>query len=264
MAQVKLGVGAYQERFMQDWEYCLGHFDVLELQDFIMPDHLEDPVIINDYLGMLSGFDGEVTLHGPYLNLVPTSIDNKVKEVAELRYLQAVEAAEKLGAHQLVIHSFYDTTTGYSKYDALWLEGNMLFWDAFLPKIKGSGVTILLENVHDRIPDTFVKLIKNLDSSQISTCIDIGHCNCLTDIKPGEWIRRVGGHYFHINDNNGTSDGHLELGKGNIDFHHVTAELSALPVAYLIGEMWNSFAAQFESLKKLKELIDTHKYTKMQ
>jgi len=55
---------------------------------------------------MLSGYNGEVTLHGPYLNLVPTSIDKRVREVAEYRYLQAVDAAVKLGARQLVIHSF--------------------------------------------------------------------------------------------------------------------------------------------------------------
>lgn len=255
MARVKLGTGAYKERFLQDWDYCLETFDVLELQDFIMPDNLDNPEIIDEYLGMLSDFNGEVTLHGPYLNLVPTSIDNKVKDVAELRYLQAVEAAGKLGACQLVIHSFYDTTTGYSGYDDLWLEENVLFWDGFLQKIRGNGVTILLENVHDRIPATFAKLMERLDSSQISTCIDVGHCNCLTDIKPGDWIRRVGGHYFHINDNNGASDGHLEPGKGNIDFYHVTEELAGLPVVYLIGEMWNGFAAQFESLKKLQEMI---------
>ncbi|HHV35725.1 MAG TPA: sugar phosphate isomerase/epimerase [Syntrophomonadaceae bacterium] len=255
MAQVKLGTGAYQERFLQDWNYCLEHFDVVELQDFIMPDNLDNPKIIDEYLGMLSGFTGEVTLHGPYLNLVPTSIDNKVKEVAELRYLQAVEAANKLGAHKLVIHSFYDTTTGYSKYDDLWLEGNVLFWDAFLQKIKGSGVTILLENVHDKIPDTFVKMLELLDSSQISTCIDIGHCSCLSKYKPGEWVRRAGGQYFHINDNDGASDGHLLPGKGNIDFHHVIEELAKLPVVYLIGEVWDGFASQFESLTKLQEMI---------
>lgn len=257
MTQVKLGTGAYKERFLQDWDYCLKHFDVLELQDFIMPDNLDNSEIIDEYLGMLSGFNGEITLHGPYLNLAPTSIDNKVKEVAELRYLQAVEAANKFGADQLVIHSFYDTTTGYSKYDGLWLEGNALFWDAFLPKVKGSGVTILLENVHDRIPDTFAKLQELLDSSQISTCVDIGHGSCLSKYKPGEWVKKAGGHYFHINDNNGTSDGHLLPGEGKIDFHHVTEELAKLPVVYLIGEMWNSFAAQFESLNKLQEMINT-------
>jgi hypothetical protein len=131
---VKLGTGAYKERFLQDWDYCLKHFDVLELQDFIMPDNLDNSEIIDEYLGMLSGFNGEITLHGPYLNLAPTSIDNKVKEVAELRYLQAVEAANKFGADQLVIHSFYDTTTGYSKYDELWLQGNRQ-----LPHPSGNG-----------------------------------------------------------------------------------------------------------------------------
>jgi hypothetical protein len=95
MTQVKLGIGTYKERFLEDWDFCLRSFDVLELQDFIMPDNLESKEIIDQYQGMLSDFSGEVTLHGPYLNLVPTSIDKKVKDVAEYRYLQAVDAAMK-------------------------------------------------------------------------------------------------------------------------------------------------------------------------
>lgn len=256
MAQVKLGIGTYKERFLEDWDFCLRSFDVLELQDFIMPDNLGDEELVEQYQGMLSDFSGEVTLHGPYLNLVPTSIDKKVKEVAEFRYLQAVDAAVKLGADQIVIHSFYDTTTGYADYDQLWLDGNVLFWNAFLPKIKGSGVTILLENVYDKTSVTFAKLMECLDSSQISTCIDIGHCNCMAKSKPDEWIKTVGGHYFHINDNDGTRDGHLVPGKGNIDFHRVTTELAALPIVYLIAEMWDGFAAQFEGLQNLREMIN--------
>jgi sugar phosphate isomerase/epimerase len=257
MTQVKLGIGAYKERFLEDWDFCLNNFDVLELQDFIMPDQLDNPEIIDEYLEMLSGFEGEVTLHGPYLNLVPTSIDKRVRGVAEYRYQQAVDAAVKLGAHQLVIHSFYDTTTGYEKYDELWLEENVLFWESFLPEINDSGVTILLENVYDKLPDTFAKLLEVFDSSQISTCVDIGHCNCMSRNKPEQWIRRVKGHYFHINDNDGSKDGHLVPGKADIDFYNVTEELAGLPLVYLIGEMWDNFAVQFESLQKLREMICT-------
>ncbi|HHY41202.1 MAG TPA: sugar phosphate isomerase/epimerase [Syntrophaceticus sp.] len=257
MTQVKLGIGAYKERFLENWDFCLENFDVLELQDFIMPDHLDNPKIIDEYLGMLSGFEGEVTLHGPYLNLVPTSIDKRVREVAEYRYLQAVDAAVKLGARQLVIHSFYDTTTGYSKYDEFWFKENVRFWSAFLPKIKDSGVTILLENVYDKLSDTFAKCLEAIDSHQISSCVDIGHCNCMSTNKPEQWISRVKGHYFHINDNDGTRDGHLLPGKGNIDFHHISKELAGLQSVYLIGEMWDSFAVQFESLQKLQEMICT-------
>lgn len=256
MAQVKLGIGAYKERFIEDWDFCLRSFDVLEVQDFIMPDNLESKEIIDQYQGMLSDFSGEVTLHGPYLNLVPTSIDKKVKDVAEYRYLQAVDAAMKLGANKLVIHSFYDTNTGYAQYDDLWLDGNILFWNAFLQKIKGSGVTILLENVYDKTPVTFAKLMEYLDSSQISSCIDIGHCNCMANSKPDEWIKRVRGHYFHINDNDGTRDGHLVPGKGNIDFHRITEELADLSLVHLIAEMWEGFVVQFEGLQRLREMIN--------
>ncbi|MFY9271572.1 MAG: sugar phosphate isomerase/epimerase family protein [Thermacetogeniaceae bacterium] len=255
MTLVKLGIGAYKERFLENWDFCLNNFDVLELQDFIMPDQLDNPKIIDEYLGMLSGFKGEVTVHGPYLNLVPTSIDKKVRGVAEYRYLQAVDAAVKLGARQLVIHSFYDTTTGYAKYDELWFEENVRFWNAFLPKIMDSGVTILLENVYDKLPDTFAKCLEVVDSPHFSSCVDIGHCNCMSSYKPELWISRVKGHYFHINDNDGTRDGHLVPGKGDIDFYHVSKELAGLQLVYLIGEMWDGFADQFESLQKLREMI---------
>lgn len=259
MTLVKIGIGAYKERFLEDWDFCLENFDVLELQDFIMPDHLDDPKLIDEYLEMLSGFRGEVTLHGPYLNLVPTSIDHRVRGVAEYRYLQAVDAAVKLGARQLVIHSFYDTTTGYAKYDDFWFEENVRFWDGFLPKIKDSGVTILLENVYDKLPNTFAKCLEAIDSPQLSSCVDIGHSNCMSSFKPEQWISRVKGHYFHINDNDGTRDGHLVPGKGNIDFHRVAKELADLQSVYLIGEMWDGFAVQFESLQKLRDLIVAQK-----
>ena len=59
MTLVKLGIGAYQERFLENRDFCLNNFDVLELQDFIMPDQLDNPKLIDEYLGMLSGFEGE-------------------------------------------------------------------------------------------------------------------------------------------------------------------------------------------------------------
>ncbi|MGB9792868.1 MAG: sugar phosphate isomerase/epimerase family protein, partial [Thermacetogeniaceae bacterium] len=174
---IKLGAGAYRERFQKEWDFCVSHFDVLELQDFIMPENLENPAVIDGYRAMLKDFSGEVTVHGPYINLVPTSIDKKIREVAELRYLQGVEAAEKLGARKMVIHSFYDLKSGYSGYDEFWLEENLKFWSRFLEKIEGSGITILLENCYDQQPEVFGRLISGIGSLLFGSCLDLGHCN---------------------------------------------------------------------------------------
>lgn len=256
---MRLGVGAYREKFMENWDFCVTHFDVLELQDFVMPDNLENPAVIAEYREMLKGFSGEITIHGPYINLVPTSIDRRVKEVAELRYLQGVEAAEKLGARKMVIHSFYDTKSGYSAYDDFWLEENLKFWSVFLEKVRGSGVTVLLENCYDRQPETFARLLSGLDSPYFSSCLDLGHCNCLSPCNPVEWVSRVKGYYFHISDNDGKSDSHGLPGMGNIDFGGIVRELAASPEIYLIGEAHSGFEVQFQMLCELRKMIaDSH------
>lgn len=255
MGCIKLGTGSYKERLTKSLDYCLSHFDVLELQDFIMPDNLENPALIKEYRVMLAGFEGEITLHGPYLNLAPTSIDKLVKVVAERRYLQGVEAAQKIGAQHLVVHSFYDTTTGYQGYDRMWLDDNVKFWTAFLDKIRGSGVTILLENVYDRNPETFAELIAIINSPHFRSCIDLGHANCLSDYHPCRWIERVGGYYLHISDNNGRNDGHLGIGCGNIDYLRISRELASYPELYLISEVNDEFEKQFQGLQWLKKMI---------
>ncbi len=252
---VRLGVGAYKERFLENWDYCVAHFDVLELQDFIMPDNLENPVLIKEYRGMLEGFSGEVTIHGPYLNLVPTSIDRRVKEVAEFRYLQGVAAATKLGAKKMVIHSFYDRTSGYAGYDDFWLEENMKFWSGFLEKIRGSGVTVLLENCHDQQPETFARLLSGLGSPYFGSCLDLGHCNCLSPFKPVEWVGKVKGYYFHVTDNDGVNDSHYPPGMGNIDFGEIARELARFSDIYLIGEARSGFEIQFHHLSELLSMI---------
>lgn len=260
---MKLGTGTYKEKFLEDLDFCLTNFDVLELQDFIMPDILENPKIIKDYQKMLDGFPGEITLHGPYLNLVPTSIDKKIKAVAELRYLQAIEAAQKIGAKKIVIHSFYDKNSGYSGYNDLWLEENLMFWPGFIEKIKNGGVTILFENVYDLKPETFAKLIASVNSPLFATCIDIGHCNCLSHFKAEIWIQKVRGYYFHISDNDGVNDNHWIPGKGNIDFDRISHELASFQEIYLISEAVADFQSQFESLKSLKENIESRRACKV-
>lgn len=256
---LRLGIGSYKEKFLENWDYCVTYFDVLELQDFIMPDNLENPGIIENYKKMLDGFPGEITVHGPYLNLVPTSIDKRVKEVAKFRYLQGVAAAEKLAAKKIVIHSFYDRSSGYSGYDDLWLEENIKFWAGFLEKISGSGVTVLLENCYDQKPETFAKLLSDLGNPYFSSCLDLGHCNCLSPFKPVEWVSKVKGYYFHVTDNDGISDNHCPLGMGNIDFGEIAGELAALSDIYLVGEARGEFEAQYDALKELRDRIESRK-----
>lgn len=252
---VKIGVGAYKERFLQEWDFCRTHFQVLELQDFIMPDNLDNRRLADDYRALLNGYNGEITLHGPYLNLVPTSLDKKVQEVAAFRYRQGVDLAQEMGATKLVIHSYYDPRPGYTGYEHDWLEDMAAFWTDFLENIDGSGVSILLENCYDRHPASFAGLVARLNHPCFSTCLDIGHCNCFSPSKPEVWMAGNSGYYFHLSDNDGADDRHLVIGQGNIDLERIAAQLTGRSGIYLIGEANAPLEEQFGSLNQLQDMI---------
>ncbi len=252
---MKLGIGSYKELFLNNLDFCLKHLDVLELQDFVMPSNLENTSIIQDYKRILADFAGEITLHGPYINLVPTSLDYRVRAVAELRYLQAVAIAGEIGASKMVVHSYYDQKSGYSGYDEAWLRDNLEFWSGFLKKIQCSGIAIMFENCHDQRPATFARLISELNTPYFTSCLDVGHCHCLSAIKPEAWIAAIKGRYFHITDNDGIDDSHLVAGQGSIDFENVSRALAACQEIYLISEAQADFELQLNVLNRLKGMI---------
>lgn len=253
----QLGIGTYKEPLQENLDSALALFDVLELQDFVMPDNLENPGLLREYRGMLNGFGGEITIHGPYLNLVPTSLDKRVSAVAALRYMQAVDIASQMEANKVIIHSYYDPRPGFAGYENMWLEDNIAFWSAFLDKCRGSRVCILLENLHDPEPGVFTKLIAALDTPLFSTCLDIGHCHCFSRSRPEDWIALNPGSYYHITDNDGLNDLHLPIGRGTVNLAGIAARLSGRPKTCLISEASASWDVQLQALRHLKELMAT-------
>ena len=61
------------------------------------------------------------SLHGPYLDLVPGSMDDAVDALARRRVGRALEACEELGVGRIVFHSGW-TRPIYP--DGLWIENN--------------------------------------------------------------------------------------------------------------------------------------------
>ena len=83
----------------------------LELQDFFRAEALE-----GDWRGvadrvkqLLDGFKGRLGIHGPFWGFKIDSHDPLVRKAVATRLLQALEAAEYVGASQMVVHSPYTT-----------------------------------------------------------------------------------------------------------------------------------------------------------
>ena len=90
----------------------------IEVQAFYDPDLIQrEPDIITTYRDNISKIEPK-SLHGPFADLCPGSIDSMVRDVAKNRCEMALEFAQELDATHLVLHHGY--VPGTSGFDG-WL-----------------------------------------------------------------------------------------------------------------------------------------------
>ena len=148
---------------------------------------------------------------------------------------RSIEAAAALGARYLVVHPIWQDEDGSAiRSKAKFLRVNAEAIRQWLPKAEACGVVLLSENIlweASKDPRIIAELVKAVDSDWFGWCFDVGHAHCC-GFGP-EILRKcaVAPMSVHIQDNDGSSDGHLIPGDGTIDF---AAFLKALnDVGYL-------------------------------
>lgn len=195
-------------------KYSLG----FEYNDFYMPAVLDDD---QEMQRLVRGYQSAklpeyCTLHGAFFDVIPFSVDERIKEVAFLRIEQSIKAAEQIGAKAVVFHTNYNPFLNSEAYIKSWIEQNTGFWSSILE--KHAGMNIYLENMFDRTPDIMESLSEVLCRYEnYGVCLDYAHA-ALSDVKPEIWAERLGQFvkHVHVNDNDLVSDLHLAWGDGRI------------------------------------------------
>ena len=78
-----------------------------------------------------------------------------------------------------------------------------------------------------------VELLSLLEGTSLGICFDIGHAHTNRNID--DFVKHVQRFAnVHIHDNDGTSDQHLTIGEGKIDFDHVLSAMSSYRRRYVI------------------------------
>jgi len=231
----------------------------LELQDFISTDLLlgDWKAAVAQAKTSLEGFEGRLGIHGPFINVPITANDPEIGPIVTRRYLTALEAAEALGATQMVIHSPFTTWDANnfgmhppdSKSD--WSRaGKMADVRAVMgPVVKRAediGLTLVIENVEDKDPIDRKDLAESFGSDAVKLSIDTGHAHYAhgsTGAPPVDYFVRHAGAmlgHVHLQDADGHADRHWAPGRGNIHWHSVFAALAVLPVKpHLVLELRN-------------------------
>ena len=196
-------------------EYSLG----FEFNDFYSPAVLDNEEekqrILREYAcAELPSFR---TVHGAFFDVIPFSLDPKIREIAALRIEQSIQAARAIGAKAVVFHTNYNPQLNAPAYIELWLRQNTAFWSGILQ--NNPDISIYLENMFDASPDILEKLSESLDRyPNYGICLDFAHAT-LSSTLPETWAKKLGRFvkHIHINDNDLKSDLHLAWGDAKID-----------------------------------------------
>ena len=169
----------------------------------------------------------EVSIHGPFMDLSPGGVDQRIKAVTRDRVLKTLELAHFLNPKMIVFHPGYERW----KFDGnvkLWLESSLETWRPLVKEAEEMGLTLAVENVFEESPDSIRSLLEEVHSPHFRFCFDTGHHHVFGRTPLPIWIETLGGFLseVHLHDNHKEMDEHLPVGEGGFDFGQFFALLS--------------------------------------
>ncbi|HKL49023.1 MAG TPA: sugar phosphate isomerase/epimerase family protein [Desulfuromonadales bacterium] len=173
------------------------------------------------------------TVHAPYNDLNPGSLEPLVVQATAERFLDTLECANHLGAHLVVVHPGYDPWR-YGFHEELWLEKASQFWPPILKRAADLHLSVALENVFDRHPRPLLDLLQEFSAPGLGFCLDVGHYQLFRSTTLEDWVERMAPFlmHLHLHDNFGERDDHLPISQGLFDFAHLFSlleDLEAVP-----------------------------------
>jgi sugar phosphate isomerase/epimerase len=161
------------------------------------------------------------TIHAPFRDMSPGSVDTKVRQITLERYLHVIQIAKDLQPRCMVIHPGFDDMHDDESEKTRWLANSLNTWETMLA--HAGNFTFCVENVFQTNPETILTLLRALDTPQVGHCFDTGHFNLFARCTLDEWFDKLGAYIreVHLHDNHGERDDHLAVGEGQIDFDHI-------------------------------------------
>lgn len=160
-----------------------------------------------------------ITLHGPFWDLSPGSVDPFVRQITRLRLQQFFDLLTLFRPVQVVCHTGYDPRH-YRSYRKAYLERSLSIWEPLVEQAERLRIPLLLENVWEHDPEFHRELFERIPSPWFGFCLDVGHQHSFSATPLSEWLEVLVDFLkeIHLHDNDGSYDDHLPVGKGTIDF----------------------------------------------
>lgn len=218
----------------------------VEVMAFAFPDVLDADwrTTLKQYKEYLAPVTGDITLHGPFMDMVSGSPDARINAVCIARYSHAIRIASQLGAKQVVFHANFIGSLHNTFYREGWHARNVEFWKPVAEYAEQHEITILLENMWEFDPTIIADLLYDVDHPSLKTCLDVGHAHLFSSEQYTfeYWLRTMQPWLveIHMNNNNGVIDEHhgFDWKNGVLNYHEIIPMIRSInPDVDLVLEM---------------------------
>jgi sugar phosphate isomerase/epimerase len=239
MTPLKIGACLTPSEIKDHRDWLFGADRDLELQGFSrhvdLTTEFEDRIA--DAKAALDGFTGRIGIHGPYEGLDMDNKDPELRPLITARFLKALEAADQVGARQMVLHSPYARWYAANRlnkpgYDADKLGRIHAVMDPVVRAAEDKGITLVIENIFDVDPAHRRMMVDAFGSDAMKLSIDTGHAHLarrMSGAPPVDYFVRDAGDqlaHVHLQDLDGHADRHWAPGEGEIHWTEVFRALS--------------------------------------
>ena len=193
------------------------------------------------------------TVHAPYMDLAPGSVDEDIRRITLEKLKKSAEIAHLLGSRGMVCHEMYDRWR-YGGLEEAWIDNRTETWTEIL---KDSGeMPVIIENIFNKTPEIILALLERFKEKNLMVCFDTGHFNLFSTLSLDEWLVPLKDRIkeFHIHDNHGKSDEHLPVGQGLFPFRELKRFCRSLSGIFFTAETASEEAAM-DTIRCAKEFL---------
>jgi sugar phosphate isomerase/epimerase len=196
-----------------------------------------------------------LTIHGPFQDLAPGSLDTYVLAASRRRLRQAWRWLPVFQPVNVICHLGYEARH-HSWDKENWLNRTAATFRELGVRAQALGIGVMLENVYEKDPGIIKEAIQRIDLPNVQLCLDVGHLNSFGGGDFQGWLETLWplvGH-LHLHDNHGDFDHHLALGTGTVPLEFVLtflAERGMKPLITLEPHQEGSLDPSLEFLAKI-------------
>ena len=197
-----------------------------------------------------------ITLHAPFQDLLPGSLDDAILAASRRRLRQAFSYLPVFRPAAVVCHLGFDSRL-YGGNPRKWLGRAAATWKELASRAAAQGdVRVMLENVYETEPELLLKIIRRVDAPNLQVCLDVGHLFAFGGGDLARWLDTLAPviGQLHLHDNRGDHDAHLALGAGTIPWQQVLrflADRRQRPLITLEPHQEGSLQPSLETLAQI-------------